>query len=203
LVEELPDSSGRRRFVHALVRDGVHADLPAATRGCWHARAAAVLAQRAAERPDLAGEVAFHGLRGAGTQAELAAAVRWSRTAAHEAAAYAPRAVGAPAGGGAAGGAAEPAAAQERAALLVELAARSTARGPPRRALTTAARQQTSPRPFHDRTCSRPRRWSCAASGTRATAALLFDLCERSLRSGPHPAGDRRQAPRPAGAGRR
>jgi predicted ATPase len=64
LLGPVPGSAARRRFVHALVRDGVQSELADAARARWHVRAATVLEGAAAVRPDLSGEVAFHWLRG-------------------------------------------------------------------------------------------------------------------------------------------
>lgn len=187
LVEELPDSTGRRRFVHALVRDGVVADLTSSARRRLHARAAVVLEPLAAQRSDLAGEVAFHGLRGATKTSELETAVRWSRTAAREAAGYAPeesaRLLAA----------ALPAAVRGRlgaeatAELLVELAAAEYRTG----TMLTSLDHCRQAADLAEQ-AARPDLMAAAALvlrgiGHPATATALIDLCERALRCGPHP----------------
>ncbi len=187
LVEELPDSSGRRRFVHALVREGVRADSTALTRRRLHARAAAVLEQLAAARPELAGEVAFHGLRGAATADELQSAVRWSRAAAREAAPYAPEESARLLAAALSAAQRGRAPADEQAALLVELAAAEYRTG----AMLTSLEHCRQAADLAE-AVPRPDLVAAAALvlrgvGHPATAAVLSELCERALRCGPHP----------------
>ena len=86
LLAPVPDAPGRLRFAHALVRDGVRAQLPEADRPRWHARAGDVLEQDGAGP----GEVAAHRLRAATDPASCALAVHWARRAAGAAAGLAP-----------------------------------------------------------------------------------------------------------------
>ena len=79
LLAPLPDAPGSRRFVHALVRDGVRADVTEADRTHWHDRAAGVLEQRG---PARLGEVAAHRLRAATDAASTLLAVRSAQRAA-------------------------------------------------------------------------------------------------------------------------
>lgn len=79
LLAPLPDAPGSRRFVHALVRDGVRADVTEADRTHWHDRAARVLEQRG---PARLGEVAAHRLRAATDAASTLRAVRSAQRAA-------------------------------------------------------------------------------------------------------------------------
>lgn len=185
LLTAVPDAPGRLRFAHALVRDGVLAELAEADRRRWHARAAAVLEQRAAEQPDLAGQVAFHGLRGAAGPEQLQAAVRWARSAAGRAAPYAPEEAARLLA------AALPAAAgidlAQHAELLVELAAAEYRAG----WMTTSLEHSRQAAEVAELT-DRPDLLAAAALvlrgvGHPATAAVLVELSERALRRGPHP----------------
>ncbi len=178
---------GRRRFAHALVRDGVLAELPAATRRHWHVRAATVLEAAATARPDLAGEVAFHWLRGAATPEQLQRAVRWARTAAERSSAYVPEeaarllsaALGAAAGAGSSD--------TERAVLLVELASAEYRAG-----AVQASLQHCRQGADTAEASGAPDVLAAAALVVRGighteTAAVLAELCDQALRSGPHP----------------
>ena len=79
----LPAVAGSRRFAHAVVRDGIYADLDQGVREDLHARTAAALEQR--PDPALAGVVAGHWLRSAATPDALARAADWAEAAARDA----------------------------------------------------------------------------------------------------------------------
>lgn len=187
LLEPVPGAADRRRFVHALVRDGVLGELPPATRRRWHARAATILEAAAATRPDLDGEVAYHWLRGAETPQHHARAVIWARAAAASASAYAPEEAARLLA------AALPAARQaryaaaERAELLVELATAEYRAGAVAASLEHC-RQAADIAELH----GRPDLLAAAALvlrgiGHPTTATVLAELCERALRAGSHP----------------
>jgi DNA-binding CsgD family transcriptional regulator len=76
-----PGVAGSRRFAHAVVRDGIYADLDQGVREDLHARTAAVLEHE----PALAGVVAGHWLRSAATPDALVRGARWAETAARDA----------------------------------------------------------------------------------------------------------------------
>ncbi|WP_439377137.1 ATP-binding protein [Amycolatopsis lexingtonensis] len=76
----LPAEAGSRRFAHAVVRDGIYADLDQGVREDLHARAAAALEHRAEP-----GVVAGHWLRSAATPDALARAAGWAEAAARDA----------------------------------------------------------------------------------------------------------------------
>lgn len=90
VLTEVPEVAGRRRFAHALLRDGVVADLEEADRLYWHRRAAEVLEPLAEASPHRAGEVAFHWLRAGDEPEHARRALHWARAAAARAAAVAP-----------------------------------------------------------------------------------------------------------------
>ncbi|MFD5250082.1 helix-turn-helix transcriptional regulator [Amycolatopsis sp. NPDC058340] len=73
---------GSGRFAHAVVRDGIYADLGQAEREALHGRAAAALEARARREPALAGTVAGHWLRSATAPGKTA---EWAALAAAEA----------------------------------------------------------------------------------------------------------------------
>ncbi|UMP03689.1 AAA family ATPase [Amycolatopsis sp. EV170708-02-1] len=73
---------GSGRFAHAVVRDGIYADLGQAEREALHGRAAAALEARARREPALAGTVAGHWLRSATAPGKTA---DWAALAAAEA----------------------------------------------------------------------------------------------------------------------
>ncbi|WP_328444352.1 ATP-binding protein [Amycolatopsis sp. NBC_00438] len=77
----VPGVAGTRRFAHAVVRDGIYADLDQGVREDLHARTAAALEHE----PALAGVVAGHWLRSAPTPDALARAARWAEVAARDA----------------------------------------------------------------------------------------------------------------------
>jgi DNA-binding CsgD family transcriptional regulator len=81
----LPDLPGRWRFAHALVRDGVYADLAPSVRARLHARTAQALEPSAERDHTLAGVVAGHWLRAAGDQQTLRRASHWATRAASSA----------------------------------------------------------------------------------------------------------------------
>ncbi|MFI5563887.1 AAA family ATPase [Amycolatopsis japonica] len=73
---------GSGRFAHAVVRDGIYADLGQAERETLHGRAAAALEGNARREPSLAGTVAGHWLRSATAPEKTA---EWAALAAAEA----------------------------------------------------------------------------------------------------------------------
>ena len=73
---------GGWRFSHALIRDGIYADLGEDQRVALHGRAAAALGPLARQAPERGGEVAAHLLRAAPDQAALRQAADWARAAA-------------------------------------------------------------------------------------------------------------------------
>ncbi|MFF1608981.1 ATP-binding protein [Amycolatopsis sp. NPDC058278] len=75
-----PAVAGSRRFAHAVVRDGIYADLDQGVREELHARTAAALEHRAEP-----GVVAGHWLRATATPDALARAAEWAETAARDA----------------------------------------------------------------------------------------------------------------------
>jgi len=78
----LPDSPGRWRFAHALVRDGVYADLAPSVRARLHARTAQALEPSAERDHALSGVVAGHWLRAADDALTLRRAAGWATRAA-------------------------------------------------------------------------------------------------------------------------
>jgi ATP/maltotriose-dependent transcriptional regulator MalT len=85
VLAAVPDAAGRRRFVHAVVRDAIYADLDASAREGLHRRAAEALEGLAATDPSGAGVVAGHWLRAAAEPATLHRAAGWARRAAEAA----------------------------------------------------------------------------------------------------------------------
>jgi DNA-binding CsgD family transcriptional regulator len=81
VLAPLPDAPGRRRFVHAVVRDAIYADLAPSTREELHRRCAEALERLVAEDDPAAGLVAGHWLRASGPEARRRAGV-WARWAA-------------------------------------------------------------------------------------------------------------------------
>lgn len=65
---------GQLRFVHALTRETLYADLPLGRRARWHAQVGGALAERLARDPDLISEVAHHHTLAAPYLPELAEA---------------------------------------------------------------------------------------------------------------------------------
>ena len=123
VLTAVPDAPGRRRFLHAVVRDTVYADLPPSSREDLHRRAAEAWEEFATRDDTAAGIVAGHWLRAAAGPDSRRRAAHWARIAAavatrslalDEAAGFLRTAV---ATAGREGGAEE-----QRAELLVELA---------------------------------------------------------------------------------
>ena len=81
VLTALPDAPGRRRFVHAVVRDAIYGALSPSTREELHRRAAEALERVVAEDDAAAGLVAGHWLRAARAGA-LGRAASWARRAA-------------------------------------------------------------------------------------------------------------------------
>jgi DNA-binding CsgD family transcriptional regulator len=81
VLTAVPAAPGRRRFVHAVVRDGVYADLAPGRREELHRRTALVLEEQATADPATAGVVAGHWLRGATDPAGFRRAADWARRA--------------------------------------------------------------------------------------------------------------------------
>ncbi|WP_370541993.1 AAA family ATPase [Amycolatopsis sp. FDAARGOS 1241] len=81
----VPVAPGRRRFAHAVVRDGAYEDLDQGVREAWHAKAAAALTPRAECDAAHAGVVVSHWLRAAADPESLARAADWAVSAAREA----------------------------------------------------------------------------------------------------------------------
>ena len=78
-----PETPGRARFVHGLVRSALYVELPSALRVELHRRAAEFLEREgAAEREEQAGALARHWLRGASSAADRTRAVERLRGAA-------------------------------------------------------------------------------------------------------------------------
>ncbi|MGY1603316.1 ATP-binding protein [Geodermatophilus sp. SYSU D00815] len=82
VLAAVPDVPGRRRFVHAVVRDAIHDDLSPSTREELHRRAAEALERFAEDDDTAAGVVAGHWLRAAAEPATLRRAAAWARRAA-------------------------------------------------------------------------------------------------------------------------
>ncbi|GAA4360443.1 ATP-binding protein [Angustibacter luteus] len=83
VLAEVPDvGAGRLRFVHAVVREGVYADLDRSQREALHRHAALVLQEQSGHDPGRAGLVAGHWLRCARDPAELRTAAAWAVRAA-------------------------------------------------------------------------------------------------------------------------
>ncbi|MCR6487580.1 AAA family ATPase [Amycolatopsis sp. OK19-0408] len=79
----LPAVAGSRRFAHAVVRDGIYADLDQGVREELHARTAKALAHR--PDPALAGVVAGHWLRATASPDTFSRAAEWAEAAARDA----------------------------------------------------------------------------------------------------------------------
>ncbi|HLM04084.1 MAG TPA: AAA family ATPase [Blastococcus sp.] len=77
----VPDVPGRRRFVHAVVRDGIYADLSPSEREALHRRAAEAWEESVGVDDATAGVVAAHWLRAAADPAALRRAASWARRA--------------------------------------------------------------------------------------------------------------------------
>lgn len=187
LLSLVPGAAGTRRFAHALVRDGVLAELPPVARRQWHVRAATVLEAAAAERPDLAGQVAHHWLLGAGTPGQQRLAVQWARTAAASASPYAPEEAARLLGAGLVAAGQAGLTDAERGALLVELATAEYRAG-----AVAASLEHSRQASDVGGAAALPDVLAAAALvlrgiGHTATAVVLAELCDRALRCGPHP----------------
>src|SRR5215218_384042 len=77
----VPYSPGRRRFVHAVVRDGIYADLGPSAREALHRRAAQAWETSVGVDDATAGVVAAHWLRAAADPVALERAATWARRA--------------------------------------------------------------------------------------------------------------------------
>jgi tetratricopeptide (TPR) repeat protein len=129
LVEAVGDRPGRYRFSHPLLRATIYDDLAIDVRQHLHAQAAAALAQRHADDPRRAAEIAHH-LQQAGPHASPAAAVTWlRRTAEHASSQHAHAEAVAAYEQALDIAAAEPPSAADRAPLLCDLAAALFAAG--------------------------------------------------------------------------
>ncbi|NEK58856.1 AAA family ATPase [Geodermatophilus sabuli] len=82
VLTAVPDTPGRRRFAHAVVRDAIYGDLSPSTREELHRRSAEALEQVADDDDTAAGLVAGHWLRAATERATLRRAASWARRAA-------------------------------------------------------------------------------------------------------------------------
>ena len=85
VLTAVPDAPGRRRFVHAVVRDGVYADLSPSDREALHRRVAEAWETTVGVDDTTAGLVAGHWLRAAADPDSSARAARWARRAAEAA----------------------------------------------------------------------------------------------------------------------
>lgn len=81
VLTTVPDAPGRRRFVHAVVRDGIYADLAPSTREALHRRVAEAWEATVGVDDTTAGVVAGHWLRAAADPEALARAAGWARRA--------------------------------------------------------------------------------------------------------------------------
>ncbi|MGY1754756.1 ATP-binding protein [Blastococcus sp. SYSU D01042] len=81
VLAPVPDTPGRRRFVHAVVRDGVYADLAPSTREALHRRIAEAWEGAVGVDDTTAGVVAGHWLRASADPAALLRAAGWARRA--------------------------------------------------------------------------------------------------------------------------
>lgn len=181
LLAPVPDAPGRRRFAHALVRDGVRAQLPEADRPQWHARAGDVLEQDGAAP----GEVAAHRLRAATDPASCALAVQWARRAAGAAAGLAPaesvrllRCALAVSGG--------PLRADPE--LLVELATVEFLAGDVAVCLERCGQAADAAARVGSALLQAEAALVVRGNGDSGTAAVLLELCDRALAAGAVPA---------------
>lgn len=85
VLTAVPDIPGRRRFLHAVVRDAVYADLAPSTREELHRRSAEALEAILPADDPAAGLVAGHWLRAAADPEGLRRAAAWARRAAEAA----------------------------------------------------------------------------------------------------------------------
>jgi DNA-binding CsgD family transcriptional regulator len=182
LVTRRPDRPDSWRFMHALVRDGIYADLGEDQRIMLHGRAAVVLEPLARQDPGRGGEVAAHLLRAAPGQAALRRAAEWAAAAAaaataalafEDAARYLVTALAAAEAAGTSDA--------ERAGLLIELATAEYRAGQFGTSLQHAVAAAD--------TAERDRRLDLVAEaalvvrgiGHHTVAAALLALCDRAL----------------------
>ena len=187
LLVVVPDAPGRRRFAHALVRDGVQAGVAGADRRRWHVRAATELEPLVADQPHRGAEVAVHWSQGAVSAQELRRTVHWARLAAAQAGSLDPEQAvrlltSAVSASESAGGDLV-----ERAELLVELAGADYRAG-----RMTASLEHSRLASDAAELAGRPDLMAAAALvlrgiGHEAIAALLLELCERALGAAGHP----------------
>lgn len=184
LLASVPDLPGRRRFAHALVRDGVRAEVVDADRLRWHARAGHLLEQDGAP----AGEVAVHWLRAAADPDSCAVAVRWARRAAVETAGLAPaqavrllRSALAVSGGPQSAGP----------ELLVELATAEFLAGEVAASLERCRQASDAAARAGSAALQAEAALVVRGTGDGGAAALLLELCERALAAGPVPSSVR------------
>jgi DNA-binding CsgD family transcriptional regulator len=85
VLAAVPDAPGRRRFAHAVVRDGIYADLPPSDREALHRRVAEAWEATVGVDDTTAGVVAGHWLRASADPDGLSRAARWARRAAEAA----------------------------------------------------------------------------------------------------------------------
>ncbi|WP_309229776.1 LuxR C-terminal-related transcriptional regulator [Blastococcus sp. TML/M2B] len=81
VLTTVPGSPGRRRFVHAVVRDGIYADLAPSDREALHRRVAEAWEATVGVDDTSAGVVAGHWLRASADTDALARAAAWARRA--------------------------------------------------------------------------------------------------------------------------
>jgi ATP/maltotriose-dependent transcriptional regulator MalT len=81
VLSAVPYAPGRRRFVHAVVRDGIYADLAPSDREGLHRRAAEAWEESVGADDATAGVVAGHWLRAAADPVALRRAASWARRA--------------------------------------------------------------------------------------------------------------------------
>jgi DNA-binding CsgD family transcriptional regulator len=81
VLTDVPDAPGRRRFAHAVVRDGIYADLVPSAREALHRRVAEAWETTVGVDDTTAGVVAGHWLRASADPATLARAAGWARRA--------------------------------------------------------------------------------------------------------------------------
>jgi DNA-binding CsgD family transcriptional regulator len=184
VLSAVPDLPGRRRFVHAVVRDAIYAGLSPSTREELHRRAAEALERFADADDAVAGVVAGHWLRASSEAEALHRAAAWSRRAAgaanrslafDEAARFLATALDAADRAGAA------AVTGERAELLLELATAEFRAGRFGESLEHAAAASDTAA-----SCGRPDLLAAAALTVHDVAApgfpaTLLRLCERAL----------------------
>ena len=187
LLTSVPDAPGRRRFAHALVRDGVRGELSDQARRQWHVRAATALEGRVAAQPHRAAEVATHWLRGADEPAERQRAVRWARRAAEQAVTVAPaeaaRLLSEALAAGAPGGIDD----GERAEVLVALATAEYGAGRMSSSLQHCRAAADAAEAAERADVVAAAALVVRGVGHPLVATALLELCDRALRRGPHP----------------